>query len=147
MKLRLSTDLLAGLLFIAFGAFVVLYGLQYPFGTSARMGPGYYPRLVSIALIVIGSILVARSYFIDGEQPEKVFVRPLYVVIIATAAFGLLIERAGLVVAAGLLIIVARFADQDFRPLEVAGLCVVLIGFSALVFWYGLSLPFQLLPF
>jgi hypothetical protein len=146
MKVRLSTDFLAGLLFIALGAFAIIYGLQYAFGTSARMGPGYYPRLVSIALIVIGGILVVRSYFMDGEEPDKIFVRPLYVVVIATVAFGVLIERAGLVVAAGLLIVVARLADQDFRPLEVAALCVVLIAFSAAVFWYGLSLPFPLLP-
>ena len=147
MKLRLSTDLLTGLLFIAFGAFVLLYGLQYPFGTSARMGPGYYPRVISIGLMLIGAILAARSYFIEDERPEPIFVRPLFVVIAATVGFGLLIERAGLITAAAVLIIVARLADQDFRPLEVVGLCVVLIAFSAAVFWYGLSLPFQLLPF
>jgi hypothetical protein len=147
MKLRLSTDLLAGLVFIAFGGFVLLYGLQYPFGTSARMGPGYYPRVVSIGLMVIGAILVARSHFIDDEQPEAIFVRPLFVVILATLGFGLLIERAGLIAAAALLIVLARFADEDFRPLEVAALCIVLISFAAAVFWYGLSLPFQLLPF
>jgi hypothetical protein len=147
MKLRLSTDLLAGLLFVAFGAFVLLYGLQYPFGTSARMGPGYYPRVVSIGLMLIGLILVVRSRFLEGEETEPIFVRPLFVVILATVGFGLLIERAGLIAAAALLIVVARLADQDFRPLEVAGLCIVLIAFSAAVFWYGLSLPFQLLPF
>lgn len=147
MKLRLSTDLLAGLLFVAFGAFVLLYGQQYPFGTSARMGPGYYPRVVSIGLMLIGLILVVRSRFLEGEETEPIFVRPLFVVILATVGFGLLIERAGLIAAAALLIVVARLADQDFRPLEVAGLCIVLITFSAAVFWYGLSLPFQLLPF
>jgi hypothetical protein len=147
MKARLSTDLLAGLLFIALGAFAIVYGLQYPFGTSSRMGPGYYPRVISIGLIVIGGILVARSYFMDGDRPERMFVRPLFVVILGTIGFGLLIERTGLVVAAVVLIVTARLADQDFRQLEVAALCVVLVGFSAAVFWYGLSLPFQLLPF
>ncbi|HXF53318.1 MAG TPA: tripartite tricarboxylate transporter TctB family protein [Hyphomicrobiaceae bacterium] len=147
MKQRCSTDLLSGLLFIAFGAFVLVYGLQYPFGTSARMGPGYYPRVVSIGLILVGLILTVRSRFIESEATEPLLVRPLFVVALATAGFGLLIERAGLFAAAVLLIVAARLADRDFRPLEVAALCVVLIAFATAVFWYGLSLPFPLLPF
>jgi hypothetical protein len=147
MKPRLSTDLLAGLLFVALGAFAIIYGWQYPFGSSARMGPGYYPRLISIALIIIGGILVARSFFLDADRPEKIFVRPLYVVILGTVGFGLMIEHAGLVIASIALIVTARFADRDFRPLEVSALCVVLIAFAAGIFWYGLSLPFPLLPF
>ena len=147
MKQRCSTDLLSGLLFIVFGAFVLVYGLQYPFGTSARMGPGYYPRVVSVGLILVGLILTVRSRFIESEPTERILVRPLLVVALATAGFGLLIERAGLFVAAVLLIVAARLADQDFRPLEVAALSVVLIAFATGVFWYGLSLPFPLLPF
>ena len=60
--------------------------------------------------------------------------------------FGLLIERAGLVVSTLVLIVAARMADRDFRPLEVALLSAVLLAFATAVFWYGLALPFPLLP-
>ena len=40
MKVRLSADLLTGLLFVALGGFAIIYGSRYAPGTAARMGPG-----------------------------------------------------------------------------------------------------------
>ena len=55
MKIRLSTDLVTGLLFVAFGVFAIAYGWRYAVGTAARMGPGYFPLMISATLTLIGA--------------------------------------------------------------------------------------------
>jgi hypothetical protein len=147
MRVRLSTDLLAGLLFLALGAFAIIYGARYPIGTAARMGAGYFPRLASAGLLLIGGILVARSFLHDHEEVGAITLRPLILVLLGTLAFGLLIERAGLLLASIVIVFAARFAERDFRLAEVSALAAVLAGSMAVIFRYGLGLPLRLLPF
>ena len=147
MKIRLSTDLLTGLLFLALGAFAIVYGSRYPVGSAARMGPGYFPLLASSGLVLLGLVLVARSFLVTRDQVGVVNPRPLLLVLAGTLAFGLLVERTGLLFAGVLLVFATRLADRDFRLLEVAILAACLVAFAAAVFWYGLGLPLRLLPF
>jgi Tripartite tricarboxylate transporter TctB family len=147
MRVRLSTDLLTGLLFLALGAFAILYGSRYPIGSAARMGAGYFPRLASAGLLLIGGILVARSFIHHGEAVGTLKFRPVILVLLGTLAFGLLIERAGLVVAGVVLVFAARLAERDFRLFEVSALALLLAASAAAVFRYGLGLPVRLLPF
>ncbi|HZA00855.1 MAG TPA: tripartite tricarboxylate transporter TctB family protein [Hyphomicrobiaceae bacterium] len=147
VKIPLSTDLLSGLGLIGLGGFALGYGWRYAFGTAARMGPGFYPRLVSLALIAIGAALVVRSLVRHADELGTIELRPVALVLLSTVLFAFLIERAGLVASTVLLTVLARLADEDFRPAEVLLLCLVLVLFSSAVFWYGLALPFRLLPF
>jgi hypothetical protein len=147
VKIPLSTDLLSGLALMGLGVFAIGYGWRHAAGTAARMGPGFYPRLVSLALIAVGAGLVVRSIVRKADELGTIEVRPVTLVLLGTALFGSLIERAGLVVSTVLLIVLARLADQDFRPGEVLLLCLGLVLFAGAVFWYGFALPFPLLPF
>jgi hypothetical protein len=147
MRIRLSTDFLTGLLFLALGAFAIIYGSRYPIGTASRMGPGYYPLLVSSGLVLLGIVLVVRSFFLAGDELEAINPRPLFFVLIGTLAFGLLIEHSGFVLAGILVVFLSRFADRDFRLLEVSVLAACLVAFIAGLFHFGLGLPLKLLPF
>lgn len=147
MKMRLTTDLLTGLLFLALGGFVIIYGMRYPIGSAVRMGPGYFPLLTSILLVLLGVVLVARSYVRPGKTIGTLALRPLLVVLTATLAFGLLIERTGFLVASVVLVFVSRFADRGFRFGEVAALAIFLTALIAAIFRYGLGLPLRMLSF
>ena len=48
---RSPKDLVAGLMFIAIGITAIVIASNYTLGTAARMGPGYFPRILSILLI------------------------------------------------------------------------------------------------
>jgi hypothetical protein len=147
MRIRLTTDLLTGLFFIGIGLFAIIYGWNYPFGTAVRIGPGYFPKLVASGLLMLGLILVGRSLLLATENEEiSVVFRPLLVVLAGTLAFGLLVERAGFVLAGFVLVFATRFADRDFRLAEVTLLAAVLVTFIALMFWLGLSLPLRPFP-
>jgi putative tricarboxylic transport membrane protein len=143
LRMSLSTDLLTGLLFFALGGCAIVYGWHYPTGTAARMGPGYYPFVVSSGLLLLGAILIIRSFFVASETIGSIALRPLFFVLLGTLAFGLLVERTGFVVASFVVVFAARLADRDFRLLEVTLLATFLVAFVAALFWLGLSLPLK----
>ncbi len=145
MKVRLTTDLLTGLLFLAFGVFVMTYGSRYPLGTLQRMGPGYYPLIASTGLCLLGVILVARSVVkSSSEAIGAINARPLLLILLGTLAFGLLIERVGFLAASLALVVLTRLAERDVRLAETAALAIGLTAFTAGIFWYALGMPLRL---
>jgi putative tricarboxylic transport membrane protein len=147
MRLRVSADFLTGVLFVALGTFAILYGSRYPVGTAARMGPGYFPLLASIGLILIGCILIGRTLLQETEAVGAVALRPALLVLVGTLGFGLLVERIGVILAGLLLVFAARLADGEFRLREVSLLAIGLVAFTVAIFRYGLGLPLPVMPF
>jgi putative tricarboxylic transport membrane protein len=145
MKVRLTTDFLTGLLFLAFGIFVIVYGSRYPLGTTARMGPGYYPLIASSGLVLLGIVLVSRAVLKgEGEDISGVSYRPLLLILIGTLSFGLLIERAGFLAASIALVVLTRLAEKEPRLGETAALALCLTAFTTGIFWYALGMPLRL---
>jgi len=147
MKVRLSTDLLTGALFIALGGFAMAYGSRYALGTAARMGAGYFPMLISAGLTLSGVVLVVRSFFSASDEIAAIGWRPLVFVLAGVLAFGLLIDRLGLLAAGIVLVVAARLADREFSLVETALLAIGLTVCTAAVFLNGLGLPIKFLRF
>ena len=143
MKLRLSTDLATGALFIALGGFAIIYGSRYAVGTTARMGPGYFPMLISSALVLVGAVLVGRALHSAGDALGTIRWRPLVLILVGVLSFGFLIDRAGLLAAGILLIVASRLADRELRPIETAILAIGLTLATGAIFLYGLGLPIK----
>ena len=66
--IRHPKDFVAGLLFVAVGIAAIVIAANYPLGTAARMGPGYFPRILGILLILLGSALALRALRLQGGQ-------------------------------------------------------------------------------
>ena len=147
MKIRLSTDLVTGLLFVALGVFAIAYGWRYPVGTAARMGPGYFPLMISATLTLIGLALVVRSFLSQEDRLGSIGWRPLALILCGTLIFGLLIDRIGLLVSGILLVIAARLADREFRSVETGILAIAVTLGTGAVFLYGLGLPIKMVRF
>ena len=147
MNIRNQKDFAAGLIYILAGGGFSLGALNYKLGEPARMGPGYFPHLVGGLLLLLGTILAVRALFRPGERVGTLDLRPLLFVLIATCAFGFLIERAGLLVASVILVVAARLARPDFRLIEVLLLAAVLAACVAALFVYALGMNVRLLPF
>ena len=146
MHIRFKSDLLTALLFLAFGFAALIYGQRYDIGSVSRMGAGFFPTMVSVALIGIGLILLAQSIKMPEEEVGRIDPRAVILVLAGTLAFGLLIERAGLVIAATVLVLAARLADPGFRIIETLVLSACLILITGGIFWWGLGLPLRLWP-
>src|SRR5262245_22023665 len=145
MKVRLSADLLTGLLFVALGRFAIAYGSLYAPATAACRGPGYFPMPNRAGLTLVGIVVVVRSLLATGEELGAIGWRPLVLVLAGVLAFGLLIDRLGLLPAGIALIVAARIADREFRWLETLLLAAGLTLAAAAGFLYGLGLPIKLL--
>ena len=65
--IRNPKDFGAGILYIAFGAVGYFIALDYGFGQASRMGPGYFPSVLSALLMVFGLMAVIRSFIKPGE--------------------------------------------------------------------------------
>lgn len=147
MRIKSPKDFWAGLMFIAFGlAAMIIALMNYQFGTSVRMGPGYFPAVLGGLMVFLGIVIAATSLAIEGPKVPRLNVRPLLLVLTACVAYGYLIKPAGLVVATIALVFVSALGGHEFRWKEVSVLALLLIVFSVVVFVKGLTLPFPLWP-
>ena len=144
--IRHPKDFFAGLIFVAFGAGAVVLGSAYPLGTAARMGPGYFPRILGIMLIVLGAALALRGLRLQGSPLPAWKWRPTLIVIGSVVLFGLTAPTLGLVIASILLIVASSAASTEFRWKEALVSGVVLAALSVAGFIWGLGLQFSVWP-
>jgi putative tricarboxylic transport membrane protein len=145
MRVRNARDLLAGGLFLVFGLAFLVTAQDYQLGSARRMGPAYFPVVLSLVLIVIGLVTVARAFLVAGLPIRDVAGKALAVVTASVVLFGLIVQGAGLAIAVIVLVLVAAFASRDFRPLPIILLALALAAFCVLAFVAGLGLPFPAL--
>ena len=50
-----------GLFFIVLGAAALWVSRDYPLGDLNRMGPGYFPRMLSVGMICLGVLIVRQG--------------------------------------------------------------------------------------
>jgi hypothetical protein len=134
-------DFISGLLFVACGALFLYLAQNYDFGTARRMGPSYFPALLSMALIAIGVAVLARPVFGEREGASGFAWKGLALVVAGTCLFGILIRGAGIVAAIGILVLVSALADRNFRWLPSLALAGALAVFCTVIFVLALGLP------
>lgn len=146
LKVRAPKDFFAGLLFIAVGALGAVLASRYPYGSATRMGPGYLPTVLSFCTMLLGLVVLVRSFAIDGEPVARLVWRPLVLILAAIVVFGLAIPSGGLVLAVIASTIVGGLASRDMGWIELIALSIGLSAFCAVVFVYGLGQPIELWP-
>jgi hypothetical protein len=146
MKIKSPKDFWAGLMFIAFGLFFLIGARKYEMGSTARMGPAYFPTLIGGVIAVIGGIVVFQSLIVKGARVTVIPLRLIFYITVAVLLFGCLLKPLGFVLALVLLVVISAYAGHEFKLKEVLILSAVLIILSVLVFVKGLGLPFPLWP-
>jgi hypothetical protein len=141
--IRHPKDFVAGLLFVAVGAAAIVIAANYPLGTAARMGPGYFPRILGILLILLGSALALRALKLNGDPLPKWRWRPTLVVLGSVVLFGAIVNYVGLALSTVILIVLASAASPEFRPKEslMSGIALAVLSISVFVIALKLQLP------
>lgn len=167
-----ARDLLAGLVVMALGGFVVWHGLGYRLGTVSRMGPGFFPVMLGWLTVALGALLVASALIGPalgrwfgasglgasgaeaGEEAgrwglPRVAWRPLLAVLAAIGCFALLLRLVGLLPAIAVTVAVASLGDRAVRLHEVAlvGLGAVVGAWAIFHVGLGLTVPILRWPF
>jgi hypothetical protein len=142
-SIRHPKDFFAGLLFIGFGLAAIVIGSHYTLGTAARMGPGYFPRILGILLIALGGALSIRALRLHGPPLPGWKWRPTIVVLGSVVIFGLIVNWAGVVLSTIFLIVAASSASHEFRRREsiVAGFALATLAVGVFVVGLKLQLP------
>ncbi len=147
MKLiRNPRDFYAGLLFVSFGLAALVISRSYVLGTVARMGPGYFPRILGILLLVLGACLSLNGFRSTDEARSGWRWRPLVIVLLSVGVFCLTAQWLGLVVASMALVFVSSVASEEFRWKEALISGAIQAVSVVAVFVYGLGMPFPVWP-
>lgn len=144
MDIRNNQDFWCGLMFMVVGAVAIVAAWDYPFGTTLRMGPGYFPVMLSGIMILFGLIILLKGL----RQSEKIqgnwSIRALIILPISLALFGILMEVAGFIPALIALIFISAASGSEFKLKEVLVLTAILVAIAWTVFIWGLGLPYPM---
>jgi hypothetical protein len=145
--LILSKELWAGVIFLAFGIAAIGLSTAYKFGTVTQMGPGYFPTILGIVLVLLGGFSCAHVIWLGGGTPiERTMIRPMLLIPISAACFAFLVERTGLAIAVIVSALLACLGGRKFRTGEALAIAIVLAIFCSILFVYLLGLPLDVGP-
>lgn len=151
---KLKTTFLSGLLFVLVGLTFSVWATYYKLGTASSMGPGYFPLLLGLLLVLLGTINIVKSLFVNEDGMGHIAVRPLFFILLANILFGILLgglpsvglKPFGLIAAIFALVIVSGFADKNSVKKESLFLAMLLAVVSVVLFVWLLGMPFTVLP-
>jgi len=134
---------------VVLGLGALLQAMTYELGTLARMGPGMFPAILGVVLILLGALIAKMGKSPlnaeDEHEPESPpDWRGWGCIVGGLLAFILVGKYGGLVPATLILVFVSALGDraQTLRGAAILSVAVTLLG--VLVFSWGLQLQFPL---
>ncbi|MBB1073667.1 tripartite tricarboxylate transporter TctB family protein [Rhodoferax sp. 4810] len=157
MRGQQDKDVYAGSLLALVGSVFAWGATSYTVGSSARMGPGYFPLMLGVLLAVLGLIIAVRGARRNPEQRQAVGPwawKPLFFIVAGNLLFGLLLgglpalgwPAMGFICAIYGVTLVAGMAGERFSLKESLLLATVLAVGSYLAFVLLLNLQFAVWP-
>ena len=157
MNIKSQKDFFSGLMFLIVGMAFAVGAYNYSMGDGARMGPGYFPRMLGVILAVLGSVITFKAMTVataDGEKVGKWAWKPIAFILGANLAFGVLLgglpsikfPAFGLIAAIYALTIIASFAGDKVKMKEVLILATILAIGSYMAFIVLLKLQIPVWP-
>ena len=139
-------DVIGGGLIMAIGAGFLLLGRELDFGTSFQMGPGYFPTVLSVILLLLGATMVLLALRRPPEEGTLGHLpwRGLVLVIGATFVFGLGLRGLGLIPVLLIVVLASAWASRYASWRTSVPLALGMALFCWLVFVRALGLPLPL---
>lgn len=140
-------DIIGGGLFTLIGLGAYLIALGYNPGTALNMGPGYLPRAVAGAMVVLGLVQIIGALRNKGQRDlvDGFNWRALILILGAIVAFAVLVKPAGIIPAVSLMIVIAWFADPVRNLRHLPALLVIGNLLPILIFNVLLKMNLKLL--
>lgn len=148
MRITKPQDFAAGLFFsaVALGAYFTVPDAGV--GDLAHLGPSGFPRITASALGIVGVVLMARG--LCGRAGAVLAGgRSLFgmlMLLLASLAFGLTFERAGLFAASALAAWISSFAHPRSSRWEALALSFALALLISVIFVNGIGLQVDFWP-
>jgi len=139
-------DVVGGLLVAGIGLGFLLFGRELEMGTSFRMGPGYFPTILSILMILLGLALAAIAWRapvqedVVGEVPWV----GIALVIVPVVLFGFSLRGLGLLPILVVVVLATAWASRYASLKASVPLALGIAVFCSVLFIKGLGLPLPL---
>jgi hypothetical protein len=140
---RLNQDVVAGVLLVAVGVFVLCATFSLERGSLRLPGPAYFPQAAAAMMALLGVAVVATRGELGVASGWNL--RGMVLLTASILVFAATIRSAGFLIAAPLTVLVASFASRETRIVEMLISSGILTVFCLLAFKYALGLPLPLL--
>jgi hypothetical protein len=145
-RTRGGQDLATGVLFAVIGAGALWVARDYPVGTWSRLGTGAFPQILCWCLLGTGAVLIGKA-LVRGDTPLTAWAwRPVMLLVLATIAFALLIDRAGLVVTMIVSMALGALGTHETRWREFTWFTALMVVVGVALFIWGLGMPIKVFP-
>ena len=157
MNIKSQKDFFSGLMFMGVGAAFAWGATTYNVGAGARMGPGYFPLVLGVLMVILGIAVTFKSLVIETESGDKIGKwawKPLVYIIAANLLFGIFLgglpsiklPAMGLIAGIYVLTFVASMAETGWKVKNTFVLATVLAAGSYVAFVLVLKLQFAVWP-
>lgn len=139
-------DVVGGVLVVAIGFGFFMVGRELETGTSFRMGPGYFPTILSFLMMGLGAVMAGLALRKPPEEGAlgQVPWRGIILVIGATVFFGLTLRGIGLAPAVLIVVLATAWASRYASLRASVPLALGLAAFCTFLFVRALGLPLPL---
>jgi hypothetical protein len=140
-------DVAGGLVVVAIGAGFFLSGRGLEPGSSFRMGPGYFPTVLSLLMVGLGAAMTVLAWRAPRQAVAFGHVpwRGVLLVAGATVLFGFALRGLGLAPVVALVVLATAWASRYASWRSSVPLALGLAAFCVLLFVRGLGLPLPVL--
>lgn len=146
MERLFSKDAVGGVCLVAVGA-LGLWGVQdLPIEELRRMGPGYFPAIVSTLLILVGIAIASRPLWTRPEAIAHVDWRAFLVTSASIVFFAFALRPLGVLIATAGLVSIVSLASPGIRWRTILVLSMVLPAIVIALFVFGLGIPLTIWP-
>ncbi len=137
-------------MFLVIGVIFFVGAYNYSIGTAARMGPGYFPRILGGLLAVLGVVVAGVGLKNQAEWAKTAGIgwtwTPVVILTVAVVLFGLALQPLGMIASIILLTMISGIAAHDKNYRDLVIITVIMCLFCAAVFVWGLKLQMKLFP-
>ena len=136
-------QIVSGAIFVVIGSLFLIGTRELEIGTAFRMGPGYFPLVLSVLLVLLGLGIAATGIGKPTEPHPQVSWRGIALILAAPVFFGLTVRGLGLAGAIAVTVFITAFASRRAGVVLALAMSVALTAFCVAVFSYGLGLPLR----
>lgn len=129
----IDKDIWSGIFLMTLGVAGLHFGADYAFGTTARMGPGFLPKLLCGALVGMGIIIFLIGLARRTDIMDAWAWGPLTAILCSVLAFGAVLEPIGLELAVIAAVLIGATAQPNPSRLELAALVSASLALTILL--------------
>lgn len=148
MQIRSQKDFASGLMFVVVGLLFSYVATTYNMGTTAKMGPGFFPYWLGLLLAILGAIVTMTSMSTKApkDQIAKWDWPSVLWVTGSVVIFGVVLAYLGLMLSVLVLVFISAMASHEFHWKGTIVNAVILNLIAYVAFIWGLKLQFQVWP-